>query len=236
MKKFGAFMLALILAMSLSVSAFAADNNDSPSDIPQNATVTTFVGDDGLVYEYIQYAEPVSYAYDGTTHTLLGVLRRQENKSAIMTRDYRDWKEWKVIDNGIEQSWVFMSKPYFVKSIARGETYQKSVEKAVSISPKAGISIPAGCQPTVNKALKGEFSLSLTGSYKKTITITLSGPDDDSSNNTRTFYYKLGYHKHNLTIIETLRSNWDGVIKETTHKNCYGYEPAVKSYSEDSKA
>ena len=50
MKKIGAFMLALILAMSLSVSAFAADNNDSPSNIPQNATVTTFVGDDGLVY------------------------------------------------------------------------------------------------------------------------------------------------------------------------------------------
>lgn len=36
------------------------------------------------------------------------------------------------------------------------------------------------------------------------------------------------------TIVEELRSNWDGLIKRTEHTNCYGYEPAVQSYSVDS--
>lgn len=229
MKKIISLLLAVIMALSIPCTAFAAEA------APEGEVVSTFIGEDGCEYEYIQYSDPVTYTYDGTTHTLLATIRRKPSDNANLTRDYYEYTSWSVIDYGIVQSWVSMSNPYFVKSIARGEVYEESVEKKVTIETKAGINIPSGSQSTVNKALKGDFSLGLTGSYSKRITITLSGPTD-SAYNTRTFYYKLGYHKHNITIVEELRSNWDGLLKRTEHTNCYGYEPAVQSYSVDSNA
>lgn len=225
MKKVCSLFLAVIMAIAIPCAAFADEST------PESNATFTFIGDDGYEYEYIQYSEPVSYAYDGTTHTLLGTVRRKNNGSNV-ARDYHEYTSWSVIDNGIVSFWVYMSNPYFAKSVARGETYQASYEKTVTIAPKAGVNIPSGSQSTVNKALKGSFSLGLTGSYSKKITISLTGPTEEGCN-TRTFYYKLGYHKHNLTIIEEFRSNWDGVIRRTEHTNCYGYEPAVQSYSRD---
>lgn len=229
MKKIMSLLLAVIMIFSIPCTAFAAASST------ESEIVSTFIGEDGYEYEYIQYSEPVTYAYDGSTHTLLATIRRKPSDNANSTRDYHEYTSWSVIDYGIVQSWVSMSNPYFVKSIARGETYEETIEKKVTIDTKAGISIPSGSQSTVNKALKGDFSLGLTGSYSKRITITLSGPTD-AAYNTRTFYYKLGYHKHNITVVEELRSNWDGLLKRTEHKNCYGFEPAVRSYSVDSNA
>lgn len=225
MKKLISLMLTFIMLLAIPCTTFAAE--EECYDVED---ITVFIGDDGLEYEYIRYSDPVTYEYDGTTHTLLGTIQRKQDDNGITTYDYREWTTWSVIDYGIVEKWVDMSDPFFVKSIARGETYEDSIEKTVTISAKAGINIPSGSQSTVNTALKGEFSLGLTGSYSRKITITLSGPTDA---NTRTFYYKKGYHKHNITIIEELRSNWDGLIRETPHENCYGYEPAVRSYSED---
>ncbi len=231
-KKIISFILATVLTLSLGATALAEDNIDIiDQNVNQISNVTTFIGDDGITYEYIRYNDPVSYEYDGKTQTLLGCIRRQQSADKIEPYDYREWTEWKIIDNGIVSSWVNMSNPYFVRSIARGETYEESVEKQVSISAKAGI-VPSGSQSSVNNALKADFSLSLSGTYSKRITITLSGPNNNY--NTRTFYYKTGYHKHTLTIIEELHSNWDGLIRSTTYTNQYGYEPAVQSYSVDS--
>lgn len=227
MKKILCFLLAVNMVFSIPCIAFAGEAT------PEGEVIGTFIGEDGYEYEYIQYSNPVTYTYDGTTHTLLATVRRKPSDNANLTRDYYEYTTWSVIDNGIVQSWVFMSNPYFVKSIARGEVYEESVDKDVSIAAKAGVNIPIGSQSIVNETLEGEFSLGLTGKYYKTITIRLSGPTD-AAYNTRTFYYKLGYHKHNITIIEKLYSNWDGLLKETEHTNCYGYEPAVQSYSEDS--
>lgn len=226
MKKVTCLFLAVILAIAIPCAAFADETS------LEGVVTSTFIGDDGYENEYIQYSEPVSYAYDGTTHTLLGIVRRKNNGTGV-TRDYHEYTSWTVVDNGIVSSWVFMSNPYFVKSVARGETYEETFEKTVTVATKAGINIPSGSQSAVNKALKGSFSLGLTGSYSKKITIVLRGPDEETNCNTRTFYYRLGYHKHNITIIEEVHSNWDGIISRTEYNNCYGYEPAVQSYSKD---
>lgn len=228
MKKLCALTLSLAMAMSLSLPAFASNHIDTPTGA---SSISTFCSVDGIEYEYIKYSSPVSYEYDGTTHTLLGTVRPKQSYSGISTYDYREWTEWSIIDYGIEQSWMYMSKPYFVKSIARGEKFESEIKKQISLSPKVSINIPSGSQDAVNKALKGEFSLGLTGEYSKTIRISLSGPEGNY--NTRTFYYKTGFHQHDITIVETVRSNWDGILSRTEHTNCYGYEPAVRSYSED---
>ena len=228
MKKFISLVLALIVLLSIPCTTFATG---APIE---GEVITTFIGEDGLEYEYIKYSNPVSYAYDGTTHTLLGTIRRKTSDDGITTRDYREWTEWSIIDYGIVDSWVNMSNPYFVRSVARGEIVEEEVTKTVNLGVKTGVNIPSGSQSAVNTALKGDFSIGWTGSYSQRISIQLSGPDYPY--NTRTFYYKTGYHKHDITVIEERRSNWDGLLYEKVHENCYGYEPAVRSYSEDGYA
>lgn len=229
MKKLVSHLLVICMMIFMSSNVLVAEANFDN----KNSKVIEFIGEDGLEYEYVHYSNPVKYEYDGKTHTLLGSIRKKQSEDAVSTYDYREWKEWSVVYYGITQSFVNMSGPYFVRSVARGESHEYSVEKSVSVSAKAGINIPVGSQATVNRALQGSFSLGATGNYSTRITIRLSGPDS-SAFNTRTFYYKTGYHKHNITVIETLRSNWDGVIRETKYNNCTGFEPTYQSYSEGS--
>lgn len=231
MKRICSLILSMAIIMTLCCPAFAASHENATNDDPNNETITTFIGDDGLLYDYVQYSDPVAYEYDGTTHTLLGTVRRHQSVSTY--DNYHDWTTWSVIDYGITKSWVDMSNPYYVASVSRGETQTTSIEVEVTITPQAGIRIPAGSQSVVNNALKGDFSLGLTGKYKKTITITLTGPSDETNSNTRTFYYKKGFHKHSITIIEQEHSSWDGLISEKTYTDCYGFEPVEQHYSED---
>lgn len=225
MKKIVSSILAIIMILSVSCPASAVDLE----------ATSFFIEEDGYEYEYIQYSEPVSYTYDGTTHTLLGIIQKTPKDSAMVTRDYYEYTTWSITDCGIAQSWVNMSNPYFVRSVARGEIIEESFKRDIEIAVKAGINIPGGLQSRINELLKADFTLESNSRYTKEIIITLSGPTEPSYN-TRTFYYKLGYHKHIFEIVERVYSNWDGLISETVHQNCYGYEPAVQSYSVDSNA
>lgn len=230
MKRVCSLILSMAIIMVLCCPACATSRENVANDDLDNATITTFLGDDGLWYEYVKYSNPVTYEYDGTTHTLLGTVRRCQS---ISTYDnYHYWTTWSIIDNGITQRWVTESNPYFITSVARGQEVSGSIKKEITLSPMAGIRLPEGSQSVVNTALRGDFSLGLTGNYTKTLTIKLSGPIEPEYNS-RSFYYKTGFHEHNLTIIEQERSNWDGLISEKKHENCIGYEPAVKNFSED---
>ena len=230
-KKIAATMMAVAMMASMSTGVFADMYNYQ--NYVNGEVVSTFVGDDGITYEYVQYAKPVTYEYDGTRCTSLGKIRPKQASEIQPLTDYREWKEYEIIDYGIVDDWMYMSNPYFITSVAKGEIVEGSVEKKVSMSARSGINIPAGSQNALNKALRGEFSLTGSGSYTTTISIRLSGPEDGM--NTRSFYYRTGYHKHNITIVEKYYSNWDGLMSEEEYDNCYGYEPAVQYYSEDSR-
>ena len=104
MKKILSLLLAVIMAFSIPCTAFAAEAT------PEGEIISTFIGEDGYEYEYIQYSEPVTYAYDGSTHTLLATIRRKPSDNNL-TRDYHEYTSWSVIDYGIVQSWVSMSNP-----------------------------------------------------------------------------------------------------------------------------
>lgn len=230
MKKLLASLLAVTMLASMSTGVFAETHSYR---VPENGeVVSTFTGEDGVIYEYVRYAEPVEYEYNGIRCTSLGKIRPKQTSEIQPLSDYREWKEYEIIDYGIVSKWLYKSNPYFVVSVAKGEVFERTIQKQVTISTKAGINVPAGSQRAIYQALEGSFSLGASGSYTGTITIQLTGPDD--GNNTRSFYYRKAYHKHQITVIEQLYSNWDGLISEKEYDDCYGFEPVTQSYSEDS--
>ena len=77
MKKILSLLLAVIMAFSIPCTAFAAEAT------PEGEIISTFIGEDGYEYEYIQYSEPVTYAYDGSTHTLLATIRRKPSDNNL---------------------------------------------------------------------------------------------------------------------------------------------------------
>lgn len=228
-KIFAAFMVATML-VGMSTGACANKLDASPANAE---VISTFVGDDGFIYEYLKYSEPVAYEYDGTSHTVLGKIRQKPNTDAIPFSYYREWTEYEIIDYGITDKWYYKSNPYFVTSVAKGEIVSSTYEQEVLVGVKAGIGIPSASQPALNQAMEGTFELINSNTYRTSLTYTFSGPDESSKNNTRSYYFYKGYHEHNITVVEQLYSNGDGLIREREYDNCYGYEPAAERHFED---
>lgn len=174
-------------------------------------------------YNFIEYSEPVSENYDGTTEVLLGVYEPGE----FNTMDnYREYDRWLVYDQGITKSWSYLSNPYFIMSIARGMSYEKSTTVSATISGTFSSDIPNAALPSV----KSSFGMTSSGTKSVTEKITLSGPGAGYSS--RDFYYKKGRHTHKVKIIQEHRSNWDGVLWKKTFYGSVG-KPAIKHYSVD---
>ncbi|WP_312280523.1 hypothetical protein [Oscillibacter sp.] len=223
-KKMMSLALAVVMCVSLCVPAFA-------ETLTPDIMGTEI---DGAMSTFVRYSKPAEFEYDGNRCIVLGYYTptaSQRVANGYVVNDYHETTRWYVSDYGITHKWAVESNPYFVRSVARGETVTASVEKTVSLSAKYGTGIPSDSKSAVLSALAGDFSVTASGSYKHTITIALSGPN--GSANSRDFYYKTGYHKHNITVTKEVRSNWDGVISTTEYKNLDGYEPAVRSYSDD---
>lgn len=235
MKKVISMLLIISMMLPLSVCAYTENNGDVTSGDPGEISVTTFVGDDGLVYEYIKYSDPVTYKCDGVTHTLLGKVRRSYNYGGMSTYDsFRQWTEWSIIDRGISKKWADrLSNPFYVTSVARGATKSYTETREVSIAVKLGYNIPDGVQSFVDLAMKGKFELNATGTYIEQHEFVVSGPDSNSPYNSRSFWYYKSYHEHDITVVKEVYTNWDGRISRVELEDCKGYEPAVYEFSQD---
>lgn len=207
-----------------------AETNFADEKIPDDE-IEFLTGDSLDGYNFIELSDPVTENYDGTTEVLLGyyepIIKKNPNEIGPMD-SYREYDTWYVYDQGITQSWSYLSNPYFIMSIARGMTYQKSTEVSTTISGSFSSEIPSASLPTV----KSTFGLNSSGSKTVKQTITLSGPGAGYSS--RDFYYKKGRHTHKVRIVQEHRSNWDGVLWTKTFYGSVG-KPAIQHYSVDRK-
>lgn len=237
-KRFVTLCLSAATACSLLIPAASAEGVPAQSveqfmsEVKPGATSTTVL--DGVQYTYTCYSDPVDYEYDGHSRTLLGVMEVQtlSDHDAFSVIN-PNTALYSVYDNGITESFVDMSLPYFIASVAKGESISGSQTKEVEISIGAQFDseFPAAARTTIIKALKGSFKFEGTAKYITTITVTLSGPTKAGAN-TRTFYYKKGFHEHSIEIEERLYNDYTGVYATNWYEG-FGYEPTYQSYSED---
>lgn len=179
-------------------------------------------------YNFIEYNEPVTKRYDGKHEVLLGYYEPVQNSGKSKPQDYREYDVWYVYDQGITQSWSYLSNPYFIISVARGMEYEESKEVSSTFTASYGTNIPSAAKSSVNEA----FELSSSGTKKVTVRVKLSGPDAGYSS--RDFYYKNGRHTHAVRIVQEHRSNWDGKLWTKEYSSTVGV-PAIYHYSVDRK-
>ncbi|MGG0667226.1 hypothetical protein ABE073_01620 [Lederbergia citrisecunda] len=205
-------VFTLFLLASIAASAASVELTD----------VDTLEG-----YEYVELSEPRLEMYDGKTEVLLGYLQPiNTSADGSSTMDYREYDTWKVYDQGIIQSWSYLSNPYFIKSIARGMVYEKTTEVSATISATYEGSYPSAAKSAINAA----FKLSGSGTKKVTEKVTFSGPD--AGYNSRDFYYQHGRHTNQIRIVQEHRSNWDGILWTKTYYGTVG-DPKIRTFSQD---
>lgn len=233
MKKAWSLFTVIVLTFTLfgTFDRVKADSDFSDGKIPDEE-IESLTGSTLEGYNYIEYTEPVVENYDGTTEVLLGYyepieLGTEPDEFKPMD-NYREYDTWYVYDQGITKSWSYLSNPYFIKSIARGMTYEKTTTVSATISGTFSSDIPNASLPTV----KSSFGMTSSGSKTVTEKITLSGPGAGYSS--RDFYYQKGRHTHKVKIVQERRSNWDGVLWKKTFYGTVG-KPAIKNYSVDRK-
>lgn len=64
--------------------------------------------------------------YDGNLEIYLGSYIVENNNESKLRDNYREWDSYKVYNQGITQTWSWLSNPHFMISIARGMQYTKS--------------------------------------------------------------------------------------------------------------
>lgn len=224
------FVFFLIFVLAMPSMAFADESiDDLKSGANLNKEVENLLSDSLEGYEYVEYSEPIMENYNGETEVLLGYyIPKKFVEGEIQVADYREYDLWKVYDQGITKSWSYLSNPYFIKSIARGMTYEKSKEISTTITASYDGAFPKASKSAINSA----FKISGSGTKKVVEKVTLSGPGKGYSS--RDFYYKKGRHTHKVKIVQEHKSNWDGLLWKKTHYASVGV-PAVKTYSVDKK-
>lgn len=191
----------------------------------QGENMGFFAGENIEGYNFIEVSEPVDKNYDGNTNVLLGYYEPVVNPNGIQPLDnYREYDRWYVYDQGITKSWSYLSNPYFIISIARGMTYEKTKSVSATITGTFSKELPDSSLPSVKKS----FGLNSSGSKKVTEKITFTGPSSGFSS--RDFYYQKGRHTHKVKLVQEHRSNWDGVLWKKTYYGSVG-KPAIKHYS-----
>lgn len=241
MKKFLSAILVLSMLFSICVlPAQAVSDESTPvqsveqlvSEVQPGSTSTMVL--DGVQYTYTCYSDPVDYMYDGHSKTLLGVMEvRMPAEYETFSAINPNTALYTVYDYGITEKYADMSLPYFITSVAKGESVSESKTASVSftLNAKLDSEFPTAAGTTIFKALKGTFELKGTATYTTTITVTRTGPTDPGTN-CRTFYYEKGFNKHSIEVREQLYNDYTGIYATNWYEGI-GYEPVCRSFSED---
>lgn len=189
-----------------------------------NTTNAAYAKDDNINDSIIKSDD--SFYYDGNSETFLGEFETKNDDIVPLRDNYHEYDSYYVYDQGITKAWVWLSNPYFIKSVAKGATYEYSVTVSANITASITGNFPAAARGSILS------TFGISGSNTKTVTVNvkLSGPDDN--HRTRDFYYKKGRNRHKVKIVQKHSSNWDGVLWTKTY---YAYVdvPAIYNYSVD---
>lgn len=166
------------------------------------------------------------FSYNGANEVYLGAFNSVDEEQILLRDNYREFDTYKVYDQGITSKWNWLSNPYFIISIAKGASYERSRTVTATISGKISGNFPSGAKKSIFNA----FGISASGSKTISETVRFSGPSGNAR--TRDFYYQKGTHKHSVKVVQEHRSNWDGVLWTKTYYVSVNV-PAIRSYSED---
>lgn len=170
------------------------------------------------------------HMYDGIMEQELGEFIVSDNTGVRPADTYHEYDKYVVTNQGITKQWSWLSKPYFITSIARGTTKTRVETVTATISGSISGSYPAGAKSGICK------KAGLSSAMKKTVTkkITMTGPPSSSEYTSRDFYYKHGRHTYKFKVVREHRNNWDGLMWKKTYYVNVGI-PAIKNYSQDTK-
>ena len=166
------------------------------------------------------------FVYNGVDEVYLGTFELNDEDQSLLIDNYREYDTYKVYDEGIISQWNWLSKPYFIISIAKGESYISSKTVKATITGNISGNFPSGARIPIFKA----FGISSSGSKTVYEEVRFSGPT--GSARTRDFYYKKGTHKHTVRVVQEHRSNWDGLLWTKTYRVNVSV-PAILHYSVD---
>lgn len=189
-----------------------------------NTTNTAYAKDDNINDSILKSDD--SFEYDGNSETYLGKFKTKNDDNVPLRDNYHEYDTYYVYDQGITQHWNWLSNPYFIISIAKGEQYQKEKKVETSINASIKGSIPSAAKPSIFST----FGIKASGTKIISEKIILSGPTDNHSS--RDFYYKKGTHKHKVKVVRKHSTNWDGVVWTKTYYISVNV-PAIKFYSVD---
>lgn len=166
------------------------------------------------------------FEYNGVDEVYLGAFDSADAEPTLLRDNYREYDTYKVYNQGITQKWNWLSNPYFIISIAKGASYEKSRTVTATISGNISGNFPSGAKKSIFNA----FGISASGSKTVYETVYFSGPT--GSARTRDFYYQKGTHKYSVKVVQEHRSNWDGVLWTKTYYVSVDV-PDIRNYSED---
>ena len=96
-------MMMLITTMVVPTSVFAEEKTDD-----------------------INMRQGELFEYNGVDEVYLGAFDYANAEPTLLRDNYREYDTYKVYDQGITSKWNWLSNPYFIISIAKGESYESS--------------------------------------------------------------------------------------------------------------
>ncbi len=170
------------------------------------------------------------HIYDGTTEQELGTFDVYCKSNIQLLDGYREYDKYIVTNQGITKQWSWLSRPYFLTSVARGMTKTREETVSATISGTISGNCPSAAKAGIRK--KAGLNSSMKKTVKKKISVT--GPPSNSEYSSRDYYYKHGRHTYKFKVVREHRSNWDGVLWKKTYYANVGI-PAIKNYSVNTK-